>query len=91
MGWYVRLCTERVVRRDLDGRNKTANTQKALGALRSRGPTALLTSFRCLRGRGSRSLPRPFSPPGRHRRPALPLVGRRDGLPAGRLRSGQEA
>jgi len=26
-----------------------------------------------------------------HSSPALPLVGRRDGLPAGRLRSGQEA
>mgnify|MGYP000672286846 CR=1 FL=1 len=33
----------------------------------------------------------PFHPPGPHRSPALPLVGRRDGLPAKRLRGGQDA
>ena len=42
--------------------------------------------LRCLRRPGSRKRTRPFSPPGpaQHRSPALPLVGRRDGLPADR-------
>jgi len=40
---------------------------------------------RCLLRPGSRTAPRPFSPPwsAQHRSPALPLVGRRDGLPGG--------